>query len=169
MNHSRIIQELHRNRNVFLDLLSGSAKEEYLWKPEPEKWCMLEIVCHLYDEEREDFHARLKQVLTTPDLAFPPIDPQGWVKERNYIGQDYESMLNLFSEERILSFSWLESLKSPGWTNGYNHPKFGLLTAELFLANWLEHDFLHLRQVLNLKHLFLKNHSGESLTYAGNW
>lgn len=27
--------------------------------PAPEKWCLLEIVFHLYDEEREEFRARV--------------------------------------------------------------------------------------------------------------
>jgi len=169
MNYSSIFQELQRNRQAFLDLLSGMTKEEYLWKPEPAKWCLLEIICHLYDEEREDFRARLKQVLETPELPFPPIDPQKWVLERNYIEQDFETMLNKFSEERKQSVSWLKSLTSPKWKNAYIHPKFGAISGNLLLSNWLEHDYLHCRQILTLKHLYLKHHSGENLAYAGNW
>ena len=111
MNHSFIIQELKRNRNVFNDLLSGTSREKYLWKESPEKWCLLEMVCHLCDEEREDFRARVKHVLTTPDLPLPPIDPQGWVQERNYISKDFELMLSLFLEERSHSVSWGKWLK----------------------------------------------------------
>ncbi len=169
MNYSAIIRELERNREVFHDLLSGLPKEEYLWKPEPLKWCLLEIICHLYDEEREDFRARLKQVLVTPELAFPPIDPQGWVHERNYLEQDFESVFRKFSEERNESVSWLKSLSSPQWKNAYNHPKFGPISGNLLLSNWLEHDYLHCRQILTLKHLYLKDHSAESLAYAGTW
>lgn len=169
MNYSAIISELQRNRQVFIDLLSGLNKEEIVWKPAPEKWCLLEIVCHLCDEEREDFRARLKQVLETPELAFPSIDPQGWVKIRNYIDQDIEKMIEQFSNERKNSINWLISLSNPSWKNAFNHPKFGPLSGELFLANWLEHDLLHIRQILNLKHLYLKHHSGQDLTYAGNW
>jgi hypothetical protein len=169
MNYSSVISELQRNRQVFFDLLSGQTKEEYLWKPQPEKWCTLEIVCHLYDEEREDFRARLKQVLETPELPFPSIDPQGWVQSRKYLEQDFETMLKKFCEERNESVAWLKSLASPAWKNAYHHPKFGPLSGNLFLSNWLEHDYLHLRQILTVKHLYLQNHSGETLTYAGNW
>jgi hypothetical protein len=169
MNYSAIIRELQRNRQVFQDLLSGLLNEEYLWKPEPSKWCLLEIICHLYDEEREDFRARLKHVFVTPEFPFPPIDPQTWVMDRKYMKQDFESMLQKFSEERNESVSWLKSLASPPWKNAFNHPKFGAISGDLLLANWLEHDYLHCRQILTLKHLYLKDHSGENLSYAGNW
>jgi len=77
-------------------MLFGLTKEMYLWKPAPEKWCLLEIVCHLYDEEREDFRARTRHVLETPTDTLPPIDPQGWVGSRKYIHQDYPEVLNKF-------------------------------------------------------------------------
>jgi hypothetical protein len=169
MDYSSIISELHRNNQVFTDLLSGLNKEEYLWKPAPEKWCLLEIICHLYDEEREDFRARIKHAFESPGLPFPPIDPVKWVHERKYLSQDFKSVLEKFSDERMQSVEWLNSLSSPDWNSGYNHPKFGMITAKMLLANWLEHDYLHIRQILTLKHLYLKNHSGESLLYAGTW
>ena len=53
MEHSIVISELSRNREVFKELLSGLQEDVYLWKPMPNKWCLLEVVCHLFDEERE--------------------------------------------------------------------------------------------------------------------
>ena len=52
MDHSKIIDKLHDNLDVFSHMLSNKSEENYLWKPEPDKWCLLEIVCHLYDEEK---------------------------------------------------------------------------------------------------------------------
>jgi hypothetical protein len=43
------------------------------------------------------------------------------------------------------------------------------MTARSFLTNWLAHDYLHLRQILRIKHHYLKTESGESLSYAGAW
>ena len=71
MNDTIIINELSKNRNVFKELLSGLTAEMYLWMPNPGKWCLLEIVCHLYDIEREDFRARTKHVLETPAAPLP--------------------------------------------------------------------------------------------------
>lgn len=169
MDHTAITQELSRNRTIFNGLLTRQTEEEYLWKIKPEKWCLLEIICHLYDEEREDFRARTKHVLETPTEPLPPIDPTGWVHEREYMQQDYTQMLSKFLKEREQSVEWLQSLQSPNWDNAYSHPKFGQMTAKMFLSNWLAHDYLHFRQIIKLKFDYLQQHTGETLNYAGNW
>jgi len=166
---NNIPDELERNRRVFENLFRHKQKEEYLWRPAPEKWCLLEILCHLYDEEKEDFRARTKHTLETPKEPLPQIDPQGWVISRKYIEQDYGEKLNQFLKEREQSLEWLRSLSKPAWENYHKHPKFGKMTARMFLANWLAHDYLHIRQILNLKFQYLKNLTNEDLTYAGNW
>lgn len=165
----KIFSQLSANKSVFKSLLEGLIVEEYLWKSEPKKWCLLEIVSHLYDEEREDFRTRVKHVLETPDIAPPPFDPASLVLKRKYMGQDYSKKLNEFLEERDKSIKWLLSLSDPKWNNAYTHPKFGKMTAKMFLANWLAHDYLHIRQILNVKFEYLKKDSGETLIYAGNW
>lgn len=169
MNYTKIINGLSENSTVFKELLSGLTEEMYLWKPAPEKWSLLEIVCHLYDEEKEDFRARTIHTLETPTAPLPPIDPQGWVKARNYLQQNYHDKLNNFLTEREQSVKWLLNLSNAKWDNAYEHPKFGKMTAKMFLSNWLAHDYLHIRQITKLKYDYLKYLTNEDLSYAGNW
>ena len=169
MKHQKIIQELSRNKDIFNGLLKGLSKEEYLWKFDTNKWCLLEIVCHLFDEEREDFRTRTKLVLQDPKLPLPSFDPTDWPQDRAYIQQNYNDKVFSFLNERDQSIDWLQSLKDPQWTNAYQHPKFGAMSASLFLANWLAHDYLHIRQILTLKYKYLEQLSRESLNYAGAW
>jgi hypothetical protein len=169
MNHKEIITRLSANIRVFKSLLNGLSEEEYLFKPAENKWCILEVVCHLHDEECEDFRARLKHVLDAPDKPLPPIDPVGWVKERNYIEQNYEQIVEHFLSERDESLMWLQSLTSPKWKNAYKHPTFGSMSAEMFLANWVAHDYFHFRQITSLKYQYLMNITDQNLLYAGTW
>jgi DinB superfamily len=169
LKHYHLIQELNRNKFVFKELLSGLDKETYLWKQGSKKWCLLEIICHLYDEEREDFRARTKHVLETPDLDLIPFDQLAWIEDRKYIEQNYVEILSKFIIERELSVTWLESLKNPFWDRAIDHPKFGKMSAQLFLVNWVAHDYLHIKQILKLKFDYLKHKTEESLDYAGNW
>ena len=164
-----IIEQLEENKSVFEDLLKDINKDMYLWKQNPEKWCLLEIVCHLYDEEREDFRFRTNWVLDKPGETPPPFNPVIWVTERKYIDQDYNQALKIFIKERDQSIQWLRLLKNPKWGNYYEHPKEGILTAKFFLANWLAHDYLHIRQITKLKFDYLEHKSGEKLGYAGPW
>ncbi len=169
MNEVKIIAELSHNIKVFKSLLDDLPQEIFLWKQNPEKWCLLEIVCHLYDEEREDFRARVRNILDNPEMPLNSIDPVGWVTERNYIQRNYEEVLIKFLQERKLSIDWLNGLINPKWDNIHNHPKFGELSAKMILANWLAHDYLHFRQIIKLKYDYLHAVSGENLSYAGDW
>lgn len=169
MTNSKIIIELQKNRNAFENLLKGLSKEEYLWKQAPDKWCLLEIVAHLYDEEREDFRARLNHVLENKSGPLPPADPVSWVHDRKYIQKSYSETLTDFLLERELSIKWLLSLSDPNWNNVHNHPKVGLITAKMFLVNWLAHDYLHIRQIVKLKFDYLASTTNERLDYAGTW
>ena len=154
---------------VFRELLSGLSKAEYGWKPQADKWNLLEIICHLYDEEREDFRARTTSVLEDPEKPLVSIDPVRWVTERRYAEQDHELMIDKWTNERSLSLDWLRSLVDPAWDNVHQHPKLGAMSAGTFLSNWLAHDYLHIRQIVHLKYQHLQYLTGESLDYAGTW
>lgn len=163
------INELSSNITTFEGLLTTVSPEQIQWKQDVSKWSLLEVVCHLYDEEREDFRTRLQLVLESPEEPFPSINPTGWVIERNYAKQDLTKMVQLFIQERKNSIAWLKSLKSAQWDNAYLHPKLGPMSAKFIIANWLAHDYLHIRQVMKLKYDYLKQLSNESLSYAGDW
>lgn len=169
MNVSAIKDNLAQNGMVFHSLLSGLKENEFTWKSSPEKWCLLEIVCHLYDEERYDFRYRTKHILETPGLPMPPIDPPGWVVEHDYMKQDFQVMLTRFLEERNTSVAWLSSAMNMPWNNVHHHPRIGELSAIVMLTNWLAHDYHHIRQINRLKYLYLKQISGQDLSYAGDW
>lgn len=169
MNYSLIINQLERNKTTFHQLFYGATEEEYRWKQSDDKWCLLEIICHLHDEEREDFRTRTRSTLEAPDKALPMFDPVAWVSERKYLEQDYQKVLGNFLSERTQSIRWLRSLENPNWQNAFHHPKIGPLTAHHFLSNWLAHDYLHIRQATKVKYDYLKVLTGNDLSYAGNW
>lgn len=167
LNH--ILQELKSNHDIFTTLFKNISQTQSEWRSRKGKWSLIEIACHLRDEEQEDFKARLASVLKDPSKPFTPIDPASWVESRNYQLQKFEVVKRAFFEERLASIAWLESLVNPKWDNTYIHPTLGRMTAHLILSNWLAHDYLHIRQILNLKYNYLQFTSKESLSYAGVW
>lgn len=54
----KVTEQLQKNKFVFQSLLEDVQPELITWRPRPDKWCLLEIVCHLYDEEQLDFRYR---------------------------------------------------------------------------------------------------------------
>ena len=156
MTISYIINQLDKNQKVFKSLLANKSEEEYLWRPQPEKWCLQDIVCHLLDEERNDFFARVKHTLYTPVQEMTPIDPEGWVLEHDYSSQNYREVLEVFLNERRKSVIWLNKHVDAPWDNTHQHPKLGAMSAKLFLYNWLAHDYLHIRQINRYQYDYLK-------------
>ena len=169
-NHQRIIEQLADHRVVFKSLLLNMAEEEVKWKPEEKKWSILEIANHLYDEEREDFRFRLVSILEDPAKPWPPISPAEWVIERQYSQRNFAESLANFLAEREKSLAWLARLSNPDLQQSYLHPQIGKISAEQLLANWLAHDYLHIRQIVRIKYDYLANMAAPlSLSYAGNW
>jgi len=150
MNHQKIIEHLSTNAAVFKSLFQSVSEEQARWKPGRDRWSILEVINHLYDEEREDFRQRLELVLNDPAKPWPPIDPEGWVVQRNYNERNFKQSFDNFFEEREKSLLWLNKLELPDWQATHRHPQMGPMSAELILANWLAHDLFHIRQVTDL-------------------
>ncbi|MBO0322543.1 DinB family protein [Muricauda sp. CAU 1633] len=169
MELESVITELERNRKVFKETLADMPKPLIHWKAKPKDWSLLEIICHLVDEEKEDFRARTEHALRQPGTPLKPIDPAGWVKSRNYSEQDFEKKVEQFNKERQISLAWLKTTADLKWDNSALHPEYGAMPAHSFFHNWLAHDYHHIRQINRIKYNFLKQNSGDSLEYAGNW
>lgn len=164
-----IIRELETNKTVFEALLVNSDIVLHHWKQDKEKWSLLEILCHLYDEEREDFRFRLNHILKYPKNQMPPIHPEKWVELRKYKEEDFDKRLSQFLEERSESINWLKSLENPKWDNSYSSKSFGEITAKMMLYEWLAHDYLHIRQITKLKYDYYRNALNTDINYAGEW
>jgi hypothetical protein len=169
MNLDYFIDRLAKNRGVFESLVRGVSVEQIRWKPSPDKWSMLEVINHLYDEEREDFRQRIDLVLADPKQSWPPIDPRNWVTTRGYNERDLDTSLNNFFAEREKSLAWLRQLLAPNWQNSNQGPN-GILAAGDLLASWLAHDFLHIRQLARLHWQYVGAISDPyQTTYGGPW
>ena len=138
-------------------------------RPDAGSWSLLEVICHLYDEEREDFRQRLDIILHRPDSPWPPIDPPGWVSERSYNTRDLADMLAQWRAEREKSLAWLAALVTPDWEAEYLAP-FGHIKAGDMLAAWAAHDGLHIRQLVELRRSRLVSLARPyDVRYAGDW
>ena len=155
MISAALIQELRTSKEMIRALLAGITQEEARVKPAEYSWSMLEVVCHLYDEEREDFREHLGFILHRQQDEWHVIDPQNWVAERNYNGQNFTEMQEKFFAEREKSLSWLEELAGTDWESLYTSP-FGSMRAGDMLAAWVAHDNLHLRQLVELRRMRIK-------------
>jgi hypothetical protein len=165
LNIARLMWQAQDIRQMAL----GISAEQARWKPDAGSWSILEVVNHLYDEEREDFRVRLKHILEQAEGMPPSIDPQGWVTARGYNQRELEASVQNFMQERAASLTWLRGLSAPDWNSAIEMP-FGRMTAGDMFAAWVAHDLLHLRQLVELRYTYLKQDvEPYQIRYAGEW
>lgn len=170
MDLSSCIARLRANGAALVALARQMDGEAARWSPAPDAWCVLEVVNHLADEEAEDFRTRLRLTLTEPEADWPPIDPQGWVKARDYASRRLGPSIERFRAERAASLGWLVALGPVDWTAEHVHPAFGAMSAGNLMAAWVDHDLHHLRQLVDLQHRWWTRAAAPyDAGYAGDW
>ena len=169
MEFKTLYQELTHSTEMLRSLLAGIGAEEARMKPSKATWSILEVTCHLYDEEREDFREHLDFILHRQDEEYHRIDPQGWVKQRRYNQQDFKKMQAKFFRERRKSLLWLKGLKDADWNITYK-ASWGSMSAGVMFASWIAHDNLHIRQLVELRRWHIERMSKPyNIRYAGDW
>jgi hypothetical protein len=163
LNLNVTVARMRVNTHVVAALCADVDEQQARWRPTPEAWSMLEVVCHLVDEECEDFRRRVDLTLHAPEQAWPPIRPVEWVHERGYALRALPQELNHWLAEREASAAWLLGLHEPDWNSSHAAPGGASLRAGDLLAAWLAHDFLHIRQLTELQHAW---HAQQAAPYA---
>lgn len=169
MEFQVLYQELAQSTEMIRALLAGVSQEEAQFKPSPGKWSILEVVCHLYDEEREDFRKHLDFILHRQHEEWLPIAPQAWVKQRKYNERKFASMRRKFLLEREKSFAWLREIRNSDWNTTYKS-KWGSMRAGDMFSSWIAHDNLHVRQLVELRRVRIEAIAKPyKIRYAGEW
>ena len=127
-------------------LLAGLDEEAARVRPAPAEWSPVEIICHLRDEEVEDFGARL-QVIVSGAGDFTRIDPERWVEERRYRQASLRTELDALRLRRQATLDLLASLSPDTLSRSRTHRRLGRLSGLDLLAAWVAHDRIHLSQL----------------------
>jgi uncharacterized damage-inducible protein DinB len=169
MEFQTLYQELVASTEMIKALLAGIHQEEAQIKPKTDAWSILEVVCHLYDEECKDFREHLDLILNRQADAWHEIHPTEWVNERKYNQQNFIEMQDKFFSERWKSQEWLKGLSNANWDTEYTSP-FGSIKAGDMFASWIAHDNLHIRQLVELRqNLIERITTPYNIQYAGDW
>ncbi len=105
----------------------------------------MEIVCHLRDEELEDFGARVR-VVESGGERYVPIDPERWAVERRYREAEPAAALAAFTDRRAVNLDYLTTVTPDRLRTTLTSGTATLSGLDL-LAAWVTHDRLHLAQL----------------------
>nr|MBP8048324.1 hypothetical protein [Anaerolineales bacterium] len=92
-----------------------------------------------------------------------------WVESREYNKRNFTETLNSFLEERNKSLAWLKNLSAPNWESEHTDQYGSLKAGEMFSA-WVDHDNLHIRQLVELRQArIVRLAEPYDVSYAGEW
>lgn len=93
-------------------------------------WTTKEVVAHLIFCEETDWLPRIKIILNSPEIVFPPIDMKAHFEIAK--NNELQTLLNLFREHRKLSLNELKSLElsESDFLKTGIHPKCGEVTLQ---------------------------------------
>lgn len=170
-----MIDRLDRFPPALNALLLGCSEEDARWRPSEADWSIIEVVCHLVDEDLDDFGTRLRLVLESPGTDWPRIDPEAAARERGYRERRLDEVLRELAAVRRAKLEWLRTAIDSDFTQAAIHPRLqhpvhGAMRAGDLLASWCAHDALHLRQVAKRLHQLTDHQAGDfKVGYAGDW
>jgi DinB superfamily len=160
-------RELARFSKVLELLVSELDEATWRARPAPREWAPVEIVCHLRDEEAEDFGARLRVILEG-GARFVPIDPERRAADRQYQEANPAEALAAFRTRRRASLDLLGSVVPDRLLGTAERPNGGRLSGLDLLASWVAHDRLHLQQLAGaLARLWADRWAPLQVDYAG--
>lgn len=125
--------------NAIVTNLPRSAQAE---RPAHGAWSAPEVLAHLLHAETQTMGPRVRAAALedtpnfTPasDAPAPPGDPR--------------TMSNAWADARATNLDWLRRLTVEERQRIVNHPRFGEVTIDTYVAEWAYHDLDHLRQIL---------------------
>ncbi len=170
MKFQDLYTEMTQSTVIIRAMLNGVRQGDAQVKKSPKVWSILEVTCHLYDEEREDFRKRLQFILGDQEGVWPPITPFQWVITRKYNEQNFNRMKAKFFKERESSLTWLKTLKNSDWNIRYEYKRGQYRSAGEILASWAAHDNLHIRQLTELRRRLIEQKTKPyKIQHAGDW
>jgi hypothetical protein len=145
------VDEIERNPGTVIAAVQGLDDATLRYKPNPQKWCILEILAHLADVELV-YGYRLRQIIAQPGSTIAPIDQDEWARSLYYLDSSVPELIERYRVNRRANVRLLRRLKAEDLNNAAYHPEYD---GDFSLADLLKfmrgHDPNHLRQIERLK------------------
>jgi len=126
-------------------LLKGVSSAKLRKRPQPNKWSIAEIVCHMADTELVGGF-RMRLILGAPGTPITPFDQDVWVTAY-YDKRDARKALDQFCVLREANLALLKALKPGQWKQVGMHAERGPESVETIAKMFAGHDVNHLRQI----------------------
>ncbi|MBV9134216.1 MAG: DinB family protein [Chloroflexi bacterium] len=130
--------------------LPRTAQDE---RPAEGAWSPREVLAHLLYAETASMGPRVKRLAEQDGIPFEtaPTPPAPG---------DPRHMSNEWADARQANLEWLRQLTPEQRAHTLQHPRYGEINVDTYIAEWAYHDLDHLRQILSVLSADLYPHIG---------
>jgi FMN phosphatase YigB (HAD superfamily) len=136
------------NLIAFSELEKMVHEDQWKRKPSPDAWAPIEVLCHLRDVEKEINVHRVERILKEHEPFLSAQDSDKWADERDYIEESHSQVSQDLIQTRQRTLSLLEVQPPTTWDRTARHAIFGPTKLTEIVRIFLEHDILHIRQII---------------------
>ena len=115
-------------------------------RPDPARFTIREVICHLADWEPL-FLERLRGCVTEPNFVLVTHDEGQLAIEHDYAHQDLEASLARYKAGRDAYATYVETLSNQDLDKVATHPELGVMTATGLIELVVGHDVYHIEQI----------------------
>ena len=160
---AELVERFGRGGEMPASVLAGAQGEEHDWKPEPAKWSLRRIACHLADSEGVAA-MRFRQVIAEDNPFLPWFDEPAWADNLDYAKRDPAAALETFRRIRGESYGLLKDLAEKDlaedvWSRIGTHSKRGPISLVQILRDYAGHAESHARQIREIRNAYQESSS----------
>jgi hypothetical protein len=153
LNFARALEVLAGTPPVLSAIVSNLPRTAQDEHPSEGAWSPREVLAHLLYAETSTMGPRVKRASQQNNLVpedAPPAPPPG----------DPREMSNAWADARAANLEWLRRLTPEQRAHVVQHPRYGEVSVDTYVAEWAYHDLDHLRQILSVLSADLYPHIG---------
>jgi hypothetical protein len=153
LNFERALDILAGTPPVLSAIVSNLPRSAQDERPREGAWSPREVLAHLLHAETVSYAPRVKLASEQDHATFEPASgpaPPGSPRQ----------MSNDWADARAANLVWLRQLTPEQRAHVVQHPRFGEITVDTYVAEWAYHDLDHLRQILAVLATDLYPHIG---------
>lgn len=142
-----ILSGLEATPTVLQLLLLHQPEIAFDKRPDPERFSLREVVCHLADWEGV-WLGRMQKMASEDDPELPGYDEGQWAIDHQYSVANAQEQIRKFVEGRKALVAFLKSLSPEQWERTGLHSQWGSVSIVSLATIVLGHDGYHTKQIV---------------------
>jgi hypothetical protein len=155
LNFERALDILAGTPPVLSAVVTNLPRSAHDERPSEGAWSPREVLAHLLHAETQTMGPRVQRASQENNMK---IDPSATLAQPP--PGDPRQMSNEWADARAENLIWLRQLTREQRAHVVQHPRFGEISVDTYVAEWAYHDLDHLRQILSVLSADLYPHIG---------